>query len=96
MGCTGGAHDRLLMPGSTSGVNFPWHRVRMNSPIETMATAILAFYLLAAAVQWGVCLFGTSDDGLHCVGAIFSIVLAPLAVGLFLGLRWWARRRRQA
>ncbi len=66
----------------------------MERRIEIRATVILGLYLLAAVVQWSVCFLGTSDDGLHCVGAIYSVVLAPFAVGVYLSLRWWGRRRR--
>ncbi len=66
----------------------------MERRIEILAAVILGTYLLTAVVQWGVCFLGSSDDGLHCVGAIYSVVLAPVAVGLYLSLRWWARRRR--
>ena len=60
--------------------------------LTVLSTVVVVAYLILAAVQWGVCLLGTSDDGLHCVGAIFSVFLAPVAVGVALGLRWWARR----
>ncbi len=63
-------------------------RTRLN----LLATVILVAYLVLAVTQWGVCLLGTSDDGLHCVGAIYSVVVAPLAAAVILGLRWWARR----
>lgn len=60
--------------------------------LRILSTVLLATYLVFAAVQWGICLLGSSDDGLHCVGAILSIALAPFAVGVVLLLRWWARR----
>ena len=60
--------------------------------LTLLSTVVVVAYLILAAIQWGVCLLGTSDDGLHCVGASFSVFLAPVAVGVALGLRWWARR----
>ncbi len=60
---------------------------------QAVAVAVVFVSLACLTAAWALCLFGTSDDGLHCVPAVVaSVVAGPLAAVGALGA--WAARRQ--
>ncbi len=63
--------------------------------MHAVAMAVVVVSVAGLASGWGLCVFGTSDDGLHCVPAVLATVVAgPLAVVGALGAWVTARRAR--
>ena len=61
-----------------------------------IALLVLVVSLVYLTWAWAECLFGTSDDGLHCVPAVFATVAAaPLTVASAVAA-WLVRRRMEA
>ena len=61
-----------------------------------IALLVLLVSLVYFVWAWGECLFGTSDDGLHCVPAVIATVAAgPLTVASAVAA-WVLRRRMEA
>ena len=61
-----------------------------------IALLVLVVSLVYLAWAWVECLFGTSDDGLHCVPAVFATVAAgPLTVAS-AAAAWLLGRRMEA
>ncbi len=60
-----------------------------------IALLVLVVSLVYLAWAWAECLFGPSDDGLHCVPAVIATVAAgPLTVASVVAA-WLVRRRIQ-
>lgn len=67
--------------------------MRRGGWIYRLAVVVLVVSLVCLAAGWAVCLFGTSDDGLHCVPAVLAtVIMGPLLVLSAVGT--WAKRRR--
>ena len=61
-----------------------------------IALLVLVVSMVYLAWAWAECLFGTSDDGLHCVPAVLATVAAgPLTVATAVPA-WLVRRRMEA
>lgn len=51
-------------------------RMALSKWILTVAVAMVFVSLACLTAARALCFFGTSDDGLHCVPAVFTTVLA--------------------
>ena len=61
-----------------------------------IALLVLVVSLVYLVWAWAECLFGASDDGLHCVPAVLATVAAgPLMVASAVAA-WLVRRRMEA
>ena len=67
------------------------HAGNVPRALRAIAVMILVLSVLVAVSQWGICILGSSDDGLHCVGAILALLLTPAGILTAFPLRCWAR-----
>lgn len=63
--------------------------------LRTAAAVLLWSGLAFAVAGWAACLFGSSDDGLHCLWTFYGMAWLVLGGGAAVVLRAMAERRER-